>query len=87
MILGTAVKISSETNIQGDSATIDIYDPEETKLVDGASMTDAGNRVYEYIFQSTDAMESGEFCAIISVVKGSYTAMSNIKFVLELPCD
>jgi len=86
MIIGSAIKIESTTDIQGDSATISIYDPSGTAKVSGAAMNDIGSQTYQYIWQSLNTDAIGEYCVIVSVISGAYTAMSRENFALEGQC-
>lgn len=86
MILGTTVKISSTTDVDGsgaDSATITIVDPDGTTEVDGEAMTDAGSGVFTYLYQSAVSDVAGTYTATITAVSSTYNAVSKVTFVLS----
>ena len=83
MIVGTAVRITVTTNIQGDEGRITIYNPDNTEKIAETAMTDIENLTYEYIFQSEDTDQTGIYTAIIEVDNGDYTSKTNIKFNLK----
>ena len=85
MIVGTAIKIIVTTEIQGDSASITVYNPDGTVKVT-AAMTDILNQQYSYIFQSSSSDQIGLYCAVISIVNGSNTSTEQKKFQLDKVC-
>jgi len=91
MLLGTAVKIETTITVSGDgsvdSATIDINDPDGDSKVDGTAMTDDGDGVYSYLYQSATDDQSGTYEAIIEAVSGAYTGRARIYFTLHGESD
>lgn len=83
MIVGTAVRITATTNIQGDAGRITIYNPDETEKVAETAMTDVGDLTYEYIFQSSDSDQTGIYTAIVEVDSGIYESKARIQFNLK----
>ena len=83
MIVGTAVRITSITNIQGDAGRIVIYNPDKTEKVPSTAMTDIGGLTYEYIFQSSNGDQTGKYTTVIEVDSGIYTAKTIVNFVLN----
>lgn len=87
MIVGTAVKITTNVEIDGggspDSVSIEIYYPNGSEAVALTAMTDDGGNEYSYIYQSAVGDEDGKYKVIVTAVKGSYTARSKEYFTLN----
>lgn len=88
-LIGTVVKITSEIEVEGgapDSVKILSIKNEKGKDVLGEEeeMTQVGEtNVYQYIWQTADSFESGEYTALIEAAKGDYTAKSELTFNLK----
>lgn len=86
MTLGTTVKVSSTTLVDGagaDSATITIYNPAGTAVVTAQAMTDDGGGAFSYLYQSSAAGVPGNYQAYITATSGGYNAVSVIRFALS----
>lgn len=80
-ILGTAVRVVVLLNIDtADAAKITIEDPTETDIVDEQDMTKLTNGIYEYIYQTAETLEDGEFLITVKITSGSYTSVDQKTF-------
>lgn len=82
MIIGTALKITATLSTVADSVKIDIYKTDGKIDINSADMTDEGNNVWTYVYQSSSDNNSGQYKAIIKAVSGTYTSVSRIGFEL-----
>ncbi len=86
--LGTAIKITTILNIDtADTATITIKDSGDATKVSAASMIKETNRVYYYIYQTTNTAQDrdGTYTAEISITSGSYIAYTEANFEMLDP--
>lgn len=85
MWLGGLIKITAIFNDSPDSVTITIEDDSGTDKIDAVAMTQAtgANRVYEYIYQSSESDNDGLYEIYIRGIKDSNTSFSVSKFILE----
>jgi len=77
-VLGSAVTIVAileEDLGSGGTATISIYDSDDSLRVTAATMTEDQERVFSYIYQSTDDNIGGAFKAVIKITYGGYTSI------------
>ena len=82
-ILGTAVKITTHlSEAEPDTATITIFNPSDAKMVTAAAMTKDADNVYSYVYQSSSSDNDGEYTLQVTVVQGSYTSVSEEKFIM-----
>ncbi|MCK9626549.1 MAG: hypothetical protein M0R23_08860 [Bacteroidales bacterium] len=80
-ILGTAIKITAILDINtATSATITIEDPSRVDKVTSADMTKEANKVYSYVYQSTEGDQEGRYVATIYIVYGGYTVIKESSF-------
>lgn len=86
MIIGTAVKITTNIEIDGggspDSVSIEIYYPDGTEAQALVAMADDGGNQYSYIYQSAVGDPDGKYKVIVTAVEGSNTARSREYFTL-----
>lgn len=83
--LGDAVEITSILSVDNvTSAKITIKDPSLVVKVNSANMTKSANKVYTYIYQSSDNDIDGTYIITIEVTYSGYTTISQDNFVLLL---
>ena len=86
--LGTAIKITTILNIDtATTATITIKDSSDSSKVTSTTMTKDQNKVYYYIWQSTNTAtdNEGTYTAEITVTYGGYTAYTEKNFEMIEP--
>jgi len=80
-ILGTALRITVVLNVDTvTSALITIRNPGNTQIVTNGAMVKDDDRVYSYVFQSTESQDEGTWTSLIKVVYGGYTSISETNF-------
>ena len=85
-VLGSAVKLTAileEDITSGATVTVTIYDSRDIIAVEDADATEVTEKVFQYIYQSTDNNVDGEYRVIFKIVAGDYTSMAydTFKFV------
>ena len=86
--LGTAIKISTILNIDtADTVTITIKDASNTAKISSTSMSKEQNKVYYYVFQTTNtsSWNEGVYTAEITVTYGGYTSYTEKGFEMIDP--
>lgn len=86
--LGTAIKISTILNIDtATSASITIKNPGEGTALSATAMTKEQNKVYYYIWQSTNTATdtAGTYTAEITIVYNTYTSYTEKTFEMIDP--
>lgn len=80
---GTAIKISIIVNVATlSSCTITIDDPSDVSKVSSVNMTKEADRVYYYIWQSSDGDTAGTYKITINASFGGYTSRKQSLFEL-----
>jgi len=76
-VLGTTLKIVCILNIDtATSAKITIKNPSDTTAVSAVDMTQEANKIYYYLWQSSEDNSYGTYEITIEVVYNTYTAVS-----------
>lgn len=87
MIVGTSAIIRTTIEIDGggtpDSVTIEVYFPDGSIAVSTTGMTDEGDNVYSYIYQSAIGDPDKKYKSIVTAVKGDYVGRSREYFILD----
>jgi len=82
-VLGTAVKVTSIVSTTPDAMYITVKDPNGTTKLDEGAMSRDSDRVYSYIYQSSDIDTQGIYNIIIKAVNGSYTSVTTTQIEME----
>ena len=82
--LGQPIRLSADIEPydgeSADSATIDVWTPSGTKVVDGAACTqESGTNTWFYVYQSSNGGEAGAYAYQISGTYGSYNGPGKTK--------
>ena len=68
------------------SIKVTIYDPDDTKLIDGVAMTKESKGVYSYFYKTTVTSKTGRWRGEVVVIDGvtpnDYTSIGNFVFRL-----
>jgi len=76
LVLGTAIEITAILNEdKPTSITITIEDPNTTEVVSTADMSRVNTKVYNYIYQSDEDGNEGDYIITIESTKDSYTSV------------
>jgi hypothetical protein len=85
-LLGTALKFSIVISVENpDSVSVMIQDDADTVVKAYSSATKVTNKIYEFVYQSSDTGSEGEYTAVIKVVNGIYTSLDKVEFKLLQP--
>ena len=80
-VLGTAVKITVLISVAtATTALITIKDPTNTAKVTDGAMTQDGDGVYSYTWQSATTDEDGFYEVTIKITSGGYTSVKQDSF-------
>jgi len=80
---GTAIKITAILSVNtADTAKIKIVDPSNIAKVTAGNMTKETDKVYTYIYQSTDGDNTGDYIITITATYAGYTTVFQDKFTL-----
>ena len=85
-VLGGAVRLTAvlEDDLpSGGSVTVDIYNSLGNLVIDGAVTTPITDKIFEYIYQSTDNKIAGEYTVIFNVTVGEYISKSYDSFIFD----
>ncbi len=83
MFIGAAAKIEATITGVPDSVKISIFTATGNLDIDNIDMTDEGDGLFSYIYQSDSTNGSGNYKAIIKAQYGKYTDVDRILFELE----
>ena len=82
--LGTSIKISIITSIDApNSVSVMVKDYSDNIVQAYSPATRMTDKVYEYVFQSSETNVEGEYTATVKIVYGAYTSIEKIKFNME----
>ena len=78
-VLGTALKLTAvleEDLPSGGTVTATVYDSRDSIVVEDAATTEVTDKVFYYIYQSTDNDIDGVYRVIFKATVGDYVSMS-----------